>query len=216
MLRNSLLVLLIVALAGCATPGYDQYAAAVARQAEYQADVQREQAKAIMALAQSGDATTKTVAVMLLAMQQGQNRAPAIEPPRDPALQWAAVIMPSVTALAGGYFGYKLGQTQSNNQAATTTASYNAFGSIATAGFGSNAAIAGAGFGAIPAPVSIDWAGIIAGVKPNNTTTVSIGGDGTVGGGTVSKPVTTTTTTTTNTTDRHDITYPTTLVPAAP
>lgn len=214
MLRNSLLVLMIVALAGCATPGYDRYAEAVARQAEYQADVQREQAKAIMALAQTGDATTKTVAVMLLAMQQGQNRQAVIEPPRDPALQWAAVIMPSVTALAGGYFGYRLGVTQSDNQAATTTASYNAFSGISMAGFGSNAAIAGAGFAAIPPPVSIDWAGIISGVKPSNTTTVTIGGDGALGGSTISKPITTTTTTTTN--DRHDVTYPTTIVPAAP
>lgn len=213
-MRNSLLVLLMVALSGCATPGYDRYAEAVAKQAEYQADVQREQAKAIMALAQTGDATTKTVAVMLLAMQQGQNRAPMIEPPRDPALQWAAVIMPSVTALAGGYFGYRLGVTQSNNQASTTTASYNAFGSIATAGFGSNAAIANAGFGALPPPVTIDWAGIIAGIKPINTTTVSIGGDGAINGSTIEKPITTTTTTTS--TDSHNITYPTTIAPPAP
>jgi len=189
---------LIGCLSGCATPGYDRYADAIAKQAEYRADVERERAKAIIALAQGGDATTRTVAVLMLAMQQGSTQSAQIEPPRDQALAWASLIVPSATALAGGYFGYRLGITQSNNSAATSIAGYGTMGSIAGAGFGAASSIAGAGLSALkPLPsAAIDWPSIIAAMQPAVTTT--IGGDGVVGAGTISKPTTTTTTTTTN------------------
>ena len=48
---------------------------------------------------------------------------PAIpESPEDRALKWAAIFAGPTTAIATGYFGYRLGVTQSNNAAATTTA----------------------------------------------------------------------------------------------
>ena len=181
-------------LAGCATPGYVEYTHAMAIQAQANADAKARTTAAILAMANNGDATTKTVAVMLLAMQNNVQTLP-VEPPRDQALQWAAVVMPSITALAGGYFGYRLGIIQSNNQAVTTQSSYGTIGQVALGGFGSNSLIAGAGFSAIPQPLPVDWSGISNALKPNIITTVTntSGGDGILGSGTITKPVTTTT-----------------------
>lgn len=200
-MKRTASVLVATLLAGCATPGYVEYTQAVAAQSVAQAEARAKTNAAIMAMAMQGDATTKTVAVMLLAMQGNSTQTLPVEPPRDQALQWASLIMPSVTALAGGYFGYRLGVTQSNNQASTTQSSYSTLGQVATGGYASNTLIAGAGFGTLaqfkPAPV--DWASIIGNLQPNVTITNTNGGDGVLGSGLISKPITTETTTTTTT-----------------
>jgi hypothetical protein len=89
------------------------------------------------------------------------------------------VILPSLTSIAGGYFGYRVAVTQSNNattaqisnndmMTATTLAGYSAIGGFK--------------------PVPIDFAGLIQSLPP--TQVVTIGGDGVVSGGTITKPVT--------------------------
>jgi hypothetical protein len=210
-MRRTASLLLTTYLAGCAAPGgYVEYTQAVTAQSLAYAEVQAKTNAAILAMANAGDATTKTVAVMLLAMQSNRVQTLPVEPPRDQVLQWAAVIMPSVTALAGGYFGYRLGVTQSNNQAATTQSSYSTLGQVATGGYTSNALIAGAGFGTLAEfkPSAPDWASVIGSLQPNvnttNTTNTSItnsaGGDAVMGAGTIRKPTTTTTDNSTRTT----------------
>jgi hypothetical protein len=86
-------------------------------------------------IADRADAQTKSMAIIALALGgrgEAVTRAIDVQLPRIPetqedrALKWAAVFAGPVTAVATGYFGYKLGQTQSNNQAATTQASYSA------------------------------------------------------------------------------------------
>ena len=185
MKRAAWVCLAAMVLPGCSTTqAYQQYALAIQHAAEARSAAQVEQSKAIMQLAMSGDATTKTVAVMLLAMQAGSKEQVQIEPPRNEALAWAQVLMPSLTAIGLGWYGYRVATTQSNNAA-----------NVAIASYGSMENIAGAGFGAVTQfkPAPFDWSGL-ANLQPNitNTTTTSIGGDGVVNGGTVTKPATTT------------------------
>jgi hypothetical protein len=102
----------------------------MARIAEAQASVAREQSIAMMTLARDPNAgeTTRTVAVLMLALGVQTNKASVqIQPPQNEALQWAQVLLPTVATLGLGYWGYRTAVTQSNNQAQTTQASYAAF-----------------------------------------------------------------------------------------
>jgi hypothetical protein len=112
---------------------------------------------ALAAIAQTSDGTSRQMAILALALGKGgeagaRNIAvtlPTIpESQEDRALKWAAIFAGPVTNVATGYFGYRLGATQSNNQRDTSIASYNALGTIGLAGFGANTSIATAGFGA--------------------------------------------------------------------
>lgn len=177
---RTIAAILALTLTACATPGYDQYLIAVQVNAQANAEVKRANAAAISAIAQNGGETAKAMAVMMLALNNGPSTLP-VEPPRDQALQWASVLVPSATAIFSGYFGYRLGVTQSNNQASTTQASYGAMNSIANTGFGTVEAFR---------PIPVDWAGVFSAVQPNvtNTTTITntagtnaVMGDGQIG-----------------------------------
>ena len=185
MKRAAWICLIAMFMSGCSTTqAYQQYALAIQHAAEARSAAQVEQSKAIMQLALSGDATTKTVAVMLLAMQAGAKEQVQIEPPRNEALAWAQVLMPSLTAIGLGWYSYRIATTQSNNAA-----------NVAIASYGSMENIAGAGFGAVAQfkPTPFDWSGL-ANLQPNvtNTSSTTIGGDGVVNGGTLTKPASTT------------------------
>lgn len=228
----SIMVLFVVWLvAGCATVNKD-YQARVEAQAsverayaEAEKERHRTEAARWAAIAAIGQATTdpaaRVAAVVALAM--GQQNAAAL--PRQPApmpelpatvedraFRWASLILPTATAIAGGYFGYRLGVTQSNNNRDTTVAGYNTFGTISSAGFASASGIAASGFGAAdsiaariqaPAPsITLSGTGVIGAgqfVGPNSGS--ASGNSGTIGNENQSpkSPITTTTTTTTNT-----------------
>lgn len=136
-MRRATAAILTITLAGCQTTGYADYANAVARVAEANAQIAREQSAAMMELAKFGsDPTTRTVAVLMLAMgaQNGQKNV-HIAPPQNEALEWARVLVPSLSTLAMGYFGYRLGVHQSDNSADVSIAGYNAMNGIANSGF---------------------------------------------------------------------------------
>jgi hypothetical protein len=92
--------------------------------------------QALAAIAERSDASTKSMAILALALSTSNNavsaRGTEVHLPRIPetqedrALKWASVFAGPTTALISSYFGYQLGKTQSNNQAATTQASYAA------------------------------------------------------------------------------------------
>jgi hypothetical protein len=130
-------IVLVLALTGCQTTGYSDYANAMARVAEANASIAREQSAAMMELAKFGsDPTTRTVAVIMLALgANNQQKNVQIAPPQNEALEWARVLVPSLSTLAMGYFGYRLGVTQSNNAADVSIAGYGAMNGIADAGF---------------------------------------------------------------------------------
>ena len=178
-------VCIVSMLGGCATPeAYQAYATSVRDIAASNAQAQAAQNAAIMQLANGGDATTKTVAVLMLALGLGNKQQAIVEPPRNEALQWAQVLLPTVTALGMGYWGFQLGKTQSNNAASVSIAGYGAMNGIADSGFNAVGQFK-------PAP--FDWSGL-ASLQPNVTTTTSTtltnNGNGVIGSGAVDNRVT--------------------------
>ena len=91
---------------------------------------------AMAAIAERADPATRSMAIMALALggrgEVASHRPVEVQLPRIPetqedrALKWASVFAGPTTALVTSYFGYQLGKTQSNNQAATTQSSYAA------------------------------------------------------------------------------------------
>jgi hypothetical protein len=185
---------LVMCLTGCATTVDPNYAVRIEAQASVeraQAEVEKARAAAeaarwaaVARVAESAtDPASRQIAVLALAL--GGSRS--VEMPRQPApmpalpvtdadraLQWAQVFAGPLTNIAAGYFGYRLGVTQSNNAADTTIASYNTFGSIANSGLATSGSIAGAAFGA---------AGSIAGYIQAPQPNLTLSGAGVIGPG---------------------------------
>jgi hypothetical protein len=174
---------LALTLTGCQTTGYTDYANAMARVAEAQASVAREQAQAMERLASFGaDPTTRTVAVLMLAMgAQNSQQKVHVAPPINESLEWARVLVPSLSMLTMGYFGYRLGVHQSDNNADVSIAGYNAMNGIANSGFATVGQFK---------PTPIDWTNFPVTNRTTTTTTTNIdvsnrdglvvvGGDGT-------------------------------------
>src|ERR1035437_8430670 len=95
----------LVGLMGCASPDYAKYTEAnqAIETAKYQADAMKWKAMADIAV-QSNDSATKVAAMLMMGMgQQGQaasgNGLRAPEP--NAALQWAGLLVPSLTQVAG-------------------------------------------------------------------------------------------------------------------
>lgn len=184
-----------VFVTGCATvdPNFKARVEAQVTIEKAFAEAEKEKARAEQArylamqkIGETGDQTAKAVAVMALAMGAGGSKSeqtrtpqplPAYETDGDRVLKWASVLMPSVTNLGAGYFGYRLGVAQSNNNAATTIAGYNSFSSIANSGFNATTNIANAGFS-----TASQLGSYIQAPQPN----ITIGGNGVIGSGTMS------------------------------
>jgi hypothetical protein len=81
-------------LTGCAT-NYDAYIKAV----EAQSAAETSRLVALTRIAESGDASAKSAAVMALALSGGKLQA--VQPPRSVALEWASLLVPSLTNLYG-------------------------------------------------------------------------------------------------------------------
>lgn len=178
---------ILATLSGCSTPAaYQAYAASMQGIATARANAQSAQIAALMELANGGDATTKTVAVLMLAMQAGAKDQVNVEPPRNEALQWAQVILPTIATLGMGYFGFRLGQTQSDNAASVSIAGYGAMNGIANSGFNTVGQFK---------PVPFDWSGLQPNITTNTTTTTTTNeGNGVIGSGSVDNRVTNPTT----------------------
>ena len=140
---------------------------------------------ALARIAETGDQHTRQMAVLALALgdRSGVATQRVVQPlpglpesDADRAYKWTALFAGPVTNIAAGWFGYRLGVTQSNNSASTTIAAYNAFGNMATTGYAALANTANTGYGAMTT-----IAGNIQAPQPNNI--FSIGGNGTIGSG---------------------------------
>lgn len=204
-------ILAPIVLVGCASnKDYAAFLAAQQSAAVQQAEAVKARYQAMASIANSGDASSKTAAVMAMAMlQPPQVQLPA--PPEDPIFKWASIIMPAVTNLGANYFTYRLGAINSNNAAATTTAAYNAFGSMASAGynalqgvtnsaFASNTGIATAGFNSTSTIASFIQAPQ-ANVTTNTTNNTDNRQTNTTTNNTTSSSTTSTSNTTNNTTN---------------
>lgn len=109
-------------LAGCASPDYAQYA----KSAEA-SSVAR--STALAEIAKSGDSSAKVAAVMALAMGAGNSTLAAPQP--NAALQWASILVPGLTQVAGMRYSYLSQQTQSNNATALGISTNATFAGIA-------------------------------------------------------------------------------------
>lgn len=89
-----------VALAGCAT-SQDEYYQAIKAQAEATKAQQDRIEGQITALAATGDAQAKGMAMAYWIMKgaKGGDSVVRIQPPQDKALQWASILVPGLTNL---------------------------------------------------------------------------------------------------------------------
>lgn len=160
--------------------------------------------EALAAIAKDGSDASRIAATMALAFGGAGGATasqPQIQAPQSSsALQWAQVLMPSVTQLYSISQSTRLGMSQSENATRVAESTNNAFVGIA---------------GKIQAPVTVtpqanvttttttstDSHNSAASTTSTASTTTSIGASGVIGNGsysTAANPTTTTTTTTTN------------------
>ena len=132
MLLRSILILAALVLAGCASPDYEQYSRARTdiATARHQADAARY--RALSDIAATGDSSAKVAAVMALAMGGNTSQQPVIQAPQpNQALQWAQILVPGLTQVAGMRFNYLSQQAQSNNATTLGLSTNNAFVGLA-------------------------------------------------------------------------------------
>jgi len=179
-------------LTGCASSKeYASYLAA--HQAAHEAKASAEKARyaAIAEIAKtSPDASARTAAVMALAMGKSEGQVAPPAPPQNEVLQWASVLVPTLTNIATAGFSYRAGVVASNNSRDVTVAGYQTFGSMANSGFAAINNTASAGFTA-----NRDIASMIQAPQPN----VTLSGTGVIGSGSYTAPVTTNSNNTTRT-----------------
>lgn len=127
------LIFAALALVGCASTDYAQYSKAQTDIATARHNADAEKYKAFAAIAQQGDATAKVAAVMAMAMGQGgsgaQNTLQA--PQANEALQWAGILVPGLTQVAGIAANMRVGIAQSNNAARVAESTNSTFAGIA-------------------------------------------------------------------------------------
>lgn len=116
------LILFALGLTGCASPDYVQYA----KSAEA-SNVAR--SKALSDIAASGDSGAKVAAVMALALGSGNSTLTAPQP--NAALQWASILVPGLTQVAGMRYSYLSQQTASNNATALGVSTNGTFAGLA-------------------------------------------------------------------------------------
>jgi hypothetical protein len=85
-------------------------------------------------LAKSGSEADRASATIALALsgkngQGGPENLSVMAPskPRSPALEWASVVLPFVGDIAGSYYSFSLGETQSNNNRDISISQHEAY-----------------------------------------------------------------------------------------
>jgi len=161
-------------LGGCATTLDPNYAAqlevhSAQTKAAGNAEMARAQAEAarfaaIAKVAEGGDARSKDVAIMALALSGANNgggggnasamafarNVPQLpESDADKAYKWTALFAGPITNIASGYFGYKLGTTQSNNSASVALSTNDTFGKMSNYAMTAATNISNSGFNAV-------------------------------------------------------------------
>jgi hypothetical protein len=190
----------VLLLSGCAStldPNFAIQVEAYRQAINAQKDVEVAKARAeearyiaMQQIALGANPTTQQFAVLALALG-GRGDAAArpveINLPRIPetqedrALKWAAIFAGPTTAIASSWFGYRLGQTQSNNATAAAISANNSFATIATSGFNANQGIATAGFGAAQGIATTGFQTLPLFKPP--TPNITVNGNGVIGSG---------------------------------
>lgn len=129
------LTLAALALAGCASPEYAQYSKAQTDIATARHAADTERYKALAAIAASGDSTAKVAAVIALAVSMAPGGSPqsTVQAPQaSQALQWASILVPGLTQVAGMRYQHLSAVTQSNNATALGVSTNGTFASLAS------------------------------------------------------------------------------------
>lgn len=131
-----LVTALALSLGGCAsTQQYTQYTATHQAIAASKASADVARYNALAALANSGSETAKVAAVMALALSNngGSGQTQNIAPPQtNEAIQWASILVPSLTSIAGMRYNYLSTVAQSNNAVTLAKSTNDAFVGIAS------------------------------------------------------------------------------------
>jgi len=159
-----LIILIALALTGCASDDYTQYAKAQSDIATARANYDAARYQALASIASKGDSASGVAAVMAIALgsgsQQGQQQVAA--PQRSDALQWAAILVPGLTQAYAIAKSADVAINSSNNAYLTSAATTSAFVGIA---------------GKIQAP------GAITTTTDRHDTVTTLSGTGTLGSG---------------------------------
>lgn len=126
-------LIMVAALTGCASTEYAQYTATQQSIATSKANSETARYQALAQIAKDGDPTAKVAAVMALALGgQGSSAQVGVQAPQaNQALQWASILVPSVTQVAGMRYNYLSQQTSSNNAASVAISTNNTMSAIA-------------------------------------------------------------------------------------
>lgn len=114
-----LLLMMIFALAGCASADYKEYADAQVAMTVARSNAEAERYRSMAAVAQSGDTTVKVAAMMSMASSPGSaSSAPAMQAPKawdEKVLTWLGITMNPLSSAYAAHQQVKLGIAQSNN-----------------------------------------------------------------------------------------------------
>ena len=109
--RAGVVVALALLATGCASNA--EYFAAIDRANEQAAMVESARFEALARLAETGDDATRMAAAMALALSTGSASSIAVpERPQNQALQWASILVPSVTQLGIAGIGATVQRSQ--------------------------------------------------------------------------------------------------------
>ena len=117
-LKAAVTALAIVSVTGCAGNAQQDYYLAMSQAAQANAETQQMRFAALTAMAQNGDAASKTAAVMAIALTENEVVAPRyIE---SDALKWASVLAPVASTLTLGIVAADVAKHSSDNNSLVT------------------------------------------------------------------------------------------------
>lgn len=134
MKKTLLAIVIALSVVGCASNDYKAYADAQANVATARANADTARYQALTKIAETGDGSAKIAAVMALAL--GTNNVPNTNqvqaPQASQALQWASILVPSVTTLASINANMRVGLANSETSARIAESTNNTFLGVAS------------------------------------------------------------------------------------
>ena len=126
------LIFFALTLTGCASNDYAQYSKAQTDIATARHAADAAKYRAMSDIAASGDSSAKVAAVMAMALGGNSGVQTTIQAPQaSQALQWASILVPGLTQVAGMRYNFLSQQTSSNNATALGISTNATFSGIA-------------------------------------------------------------------------------------
>jgi hypothetical protein len=132
---KTLAIILALALTGCASTDYDAYAKAQGEIARAKSEADTARYSALSKIAEGGTDSARIAAVMALALGGGSQSQPvqAVQAPAaSQALQWASILVPSITTLASINANMRIGLANADNSARIAESTNSTFLGVAS------------------------------------------------------------------------------------